>query len=613
MTQYTGSENDSAVDPSTTVIPASLESILCTEELYRRPSRPPDYQKENRALVALAKELNDWPQTILQTLADTILEVSQADSAGISLLRKEEGAERFYWPAIAGVWKPYVGGGTPREFGPCGDVLDSNSPLLLRHIERRYTYFNPVTPPVEECLLVPFYVQDKAVGTIWVVAHDDRRKFDAEDLRILRSLGTFASSAYQTLVSLDTLKSQIAERKQIEDRERQMTVESLAATAKFRAVFDQTTVFAGIMTIDGTVIDANRLCLEACGYRADEVLGRPLWECGWWRGSKEVQAAIRAATVQAAQGTSYRGVHIYHWADGTERLVDFALHPIHDNQGQIIFLHPTGVDITDLKQAEENYRTLAETLDAEVRVRTQELEQRNLEVLQQSEQLRELSKRLLQTQDEERRRIARDLHDSAGQIVAAIGMNLASLNQRIAGNPEVVKVVAESREMIQQLSKEIRTMSYLLHPPMLTENGLLYAIRWYVRGLAERSGLNIELGIADDFGRLPDDMELTIFRIVQECLTNIHRHSGGKTATIRLSRNTENVFLEIHDDGKGILDETLVAIRTQRSGVGTTGMRERVGHFKGVMDIQSNDNGTTVSATFPVPAIAQRTKAQGAD
>ena len=427
--------------------------------------------------MALAKELNDWPQTILQTLADTILEVSQADSAGISLLRTEEGAERFYWPAIAGVWKPYVGGGTPREFGPCGDVLDSNSPLLLRHIERRYTYFTPVTPPVEECLLVPFYVEDKAVGTIWVVAHDDRRKFDAEDLRILRSLGTFASSAYQTLVSLETLKFQVAERKQIE----------------------------------------------------------------------------------------------------------------------------------------ENYRTLAETLDAEVRVRTQELEQRNLEVLQQSEQLRELSKRLLQTQDQERRRIARDLHDSAGQIVAAIGMNLASLNQRIAGNPEVVKVVAESREMIQQLSKEIRTMSYLLHPPMLTENGLLYAIRWYVRGLAERSGLNIELGIADDFGRLPDDMELTIFRIVQECLTNIHRHSGGKTATIRLSRNTENVFLEIHDDGKGILDETLVAIRTQRSGVGTTGMRERVGHFKGVMDIQSNDTGTTVSATFPVPAIAQRTKAQGAD
>ena len=257
MTQYTGSENDSAVHPSTTVIPASLESILCTEELYRRPSRPPDYQKENRALVALAKELNDWPQTILQTLADTILEVSQADSAGISLLRKEEGAERFYWPAIAGVWKPYVGGGTPREFGPCGDVLDSNSPLLLRHIERRYTYFNPVTPPVEECLLVPFYVQDKAVGTIWVVAHDDRRKFDAEDLRILRSLGTFASSAYQTLVSLDTLKSQIAERKQIEDRERQMTVESLAATAKFRAVFEQSSVFAGIMSTDGIVIDAN--------------------------------------------------------------------------------------------------------------------------------------------------------------------------------------------------------------------------------------------------------------------------------------------------------------------------------------------------------------------
>jgi hypothetical protein len=144
---------------------APLESVLCTEELHRRPARLPDHEKENRALVTLARALAESPRTILQVLADTILEVFEADSAGLSLLTTLDGGKRFYWPAIAGVWKPHIGGGTPRDFGPCGDVLDRNVPLLFRHFERRYAYFLPVTPPVEECLLVPFYVEGKAVGS----------------------------------------------------------------------------------------------------------------------------------------------------------------------------------------------------------------------------------------------------------------------------------------------------------------------------------------------------------------------------------------------------------------------------------------------------------------
>ena len=152
-----------------------------------------------------------WPNRrapFLQTLADKILEVFDAGSAGVSLLTKEDGGKRFYWPAIAGVWKPHIGGGTPRDFGPCGDVLDRNAPLMFRHFERRYTYFLQVTPPVEECLLVPFYVEGKAVGTIWAIAHDDRRQFDAEDMRQLVSLGRFASSAYQAVASLDAFEQQ---------------------------------------------------------------------------------------------------------------------------------------------------------------------------------------------------------------------------------------------------------------------------------------------------------------------------------------------------------------------------------------------------------------------
>ena len=187
-----------AEQPPPTMLPSDIvpfESVLCTEEFARRPSRQPDYRAEILALMALAQALAHSPGTILQTLAEKIMEVVKADSAGISLLTKDD--KRFYWPAIAGMWKPHIGGGTPRDFSPCGDVLDRNAPLFLKHIERRYNYFLPVTPPVEECLLVPFYVEGKTVGTIWAIAHDNRLKFDAEDLRKLESLGRFASSAYQ--------------------------------------------------------------------------------------------------------------------------------------------------------------------------------------------------------------------------------------------------------------------------------------------------------------------------------------------------------------------------------------------------------------------------------
>jgi PAS domain S-box-containing protein len=200
----------------------SVESILCTEELRRRPWRPPDYAKENRAVVALATALVESPHTILQTLADTILEVTRSDSAGVSLLSTDDGGKRFYWPAIAGIWKPHVGGGTPRDFGPCGDTLDRNTTLLFRHLELRYTYFQPVTPPPVETLLVPFYVGGKAVGTIWSLMHDDVRKFDAEDERLMGVLGKVASLAYQTVASIDNLKLQIAEREKAETTLREL-------------------------------------------------------------------------------------------------------------------------------------------------------------------------------------------------------------------------------------------------------------------------------------------------------------------------------------------------------------------------------------------------------
>jgi signal transduction histidine kinase len=218
--------------PLETAIPgASLESIVRTEELLERPERPPDYQRETRALATLVRSLADSPGTILQTLADAVLEVLQADSAGLSLLTKDE--ERFYWAAIAGAWQPHIGGGTPRGFSPCGDVLDRDLPILFTRWDRRYPYLAAAVPLANEGLLVPFYVRGRCVGTIWAIAHNDQRKFDREDLRLLQSLGDFASAAYQAVESIESLRSEVLAREQAELGLRQLTG-SLEAQVRMR-------------------------------------------------------------------------------------------------------------------------------------------------------------------------------------------------------------------------------------------------------------------------------------------------------------------------------------------------------------------------------------------
>jgi PAS domain S-box-containing protein len=210
--------------------------------------------------------------------------------------------------------------------------------------------------------------------------------------------------------------------------------------------------------------------------------------------------------------------------------------------------------------------------------------------------------RLMKVQDEERRRIARELHDSAGQTLTVLGLALAQLVYRaevIA--PELAKEGKEIEGVVQQLHREIRTTSYLLHPPLLDECGLASAVNWYVEGLGQRSGIAINLDIAENLGRLPSDVELAIFRLVQECLTNIHRHSGSKAASIRIFVDAESLHAEVSDQGKGIAPERLAEIRSGGSGVGIKGMQERLRQFGGTMTVESNGAGTRVVASLPIP------------
>ncbi len=284
--------------------------------------------------------------------------------------------------------------------------------------------------------------------------------------------------------------------------------------------------------------------------------------------------------------------------DGTLGWTNSRAVPLLNVNGEILEWFGAASDVTVRKEAEENFRKLAQTLDAEVRARTRELEE-------QSNQVRELSWRLLTTQNEERRHIARELHDSAGQTLTVLGISLAQLAQKTGRNaPELATETEQIQETVQQLHREIRTASYLLHPPLLDETGLYSAISWYLEGLQERSGLEVHLDVPKEFGRLPHDMELLIFRLVQECLTNIHRHSESETASIRIAREPDQISLVIRDQGKGMSAARLAEIQSGRSGVGIGGMRERLRQFEGIMKIESDSSGTRIFATIPLPKSA---------
>ena len=262
-----------------------------------------------------------------------------------------------------------------------------------------------------------------------------------------------------------------------------------------------------------------------------------------------------------------------------------------------------------LQKSEGRFRELAESLEQKVTERTLELEKRNAEVVMQAEQLRGLSTSLLEAQDQERRHIARELHDSAGQILAALTISLdQSIDDARQTAPHLVSRLDEIQRLAHQLLREIRTASYLLHPPLLDEAGLPSALSWYVQGVIERSSIQVQLDIDRSLERLPSGIELAIFRLVQECLTNVHRHSTSKTASIRVAREGAVVRVEVHDEGKGMSPDRLSEIQSKRSGVGIMGIRERLRELNGQMSIESSDTGTSVKATIPISQEARSTE-----
>jgi len=259
------------------------------------------------------------------------------------------------------------------------------------------------------------------------------------------------------------------------------------------------------------------------------------------------------------------------------------------------------VAVSERNRHQETLQKAKIELEERVLDRTRELEDRIARQERAEQAVRGLSARLLHAQDQERRRIARELHDSTGQSLAALTMILSKLRKKASSvNSELSSELDESEQIARAVSDELRTTSYLLHPPLLDEMGLQAGLRWYIEGFKGRSNIKVSLNLPENLERLATDLELMIFRVVQECLTNVHRHSESPSATICLCKSSGKLTLEIRDQGKGMPADRLVAATDSGTvGVGLRGMRERVKAFGGELEIISDGQGTMVRATIP--------------
>ena len=373
------------------------------------------------------------------------------------------------------------------------------------------------------------------------------------------------------LRALREAQSALAEaHRELENRVRERTAQLERRTqqvAEQAELLDLVNDAIFVRTLDDKIVYWNRGAERLYGWNREEVLGKAveaILETGFSQPFAEIQE-------QLFRNGSWEG-ELTHCKRDRSRIVVASRWAIWSSkEGKPLGFLELNTDITDKIRAEQS--------------------------------LRELSGKILTLQDEERRRIVRELHDSAGQIVAALSINLTVIeaDASLLG-PRAVNACQESMQLVQELSSEIRTISHLLHPPLLDEAGLPSALGWYVDGFSERSNIAVDLDLAPNLGRLSPEVETAIFRIVQECLTNIHRHSQSQTAAIRISRNGRSVELEVRDEGKGIAPANGGENRPQpqRSGVGLQGMHERVKRLGGRFEVRSSHKGTVVRANLPI-------------
>ena len=321
--------------------------------------------------------------------------------------------------------------------------------------------------------------------------------------------------------------------------------------------------------LDGIITSWNRSAERMFGYTAEEAVGQHI-RLIVPRDRQDEETIILERLGRGERIDHFETVRVR--KDGTTLDISLTISPVKNAAGHVIGASKVARNITERKRTE---KALKES---------------------------ELAASLLRLQDDERRRIARELHDGVGQLLAAMSMNASRVErERSKLSPEAARSAEENSRLIQQITSDIRTMSYLFHPPLLDELGLPSALKWYVEGFAERSNIAAHLELQVDFGRLPKDQELCLFRLVQECLTNIHRHSGSSTALVKLWRTPAEIRMEVCDEGRGIPPEIQSKLASGESaGVGLRGMQERVKQIGGTLDIHSNGKGASVLVMLPI-------------
>jgi PAS domain S-box-containing protein len=318
---------------------------------------------------------------------------------------------------------------------------------------------------------------------------------------------------------------------------------------------------------DGRVLSWNPGAELMYGYNALEILGREIFVIV---PPERLEETFENMEKLKSGGPIENFETVLLKKNGARIDVSLSASPIKDSGGRVIAVATIARDITERKRSEE--------------------------------ELCRLTARLLNLQDDERRRLALELHDVTAQNLFAINMNLSRLQRGRMEPGEVREILAESRKLGHQSLQEIRTLSYLLHPPMLDQAGLVDALKWYVGGFIKRSGINVEVLIIHEIGRLPAEVEMAFFRIVQESLTNIRRHSGSKSANIRLEKNKDQAILQVSDQGRGMASKIHSAETDggESIGVGLPGMRQRLHQLGGSLIIESSDHGVVVTAIVPI-------------
>jgi PAS domain S-box-containing protein len=559
-------DQDGMVQGTLVVCSETTEQVLSERRLRTLLSITPDAVAQNQP--------SQVPQ--LLPLARAIVEGLDGDSADIpfAAMYLLSGGDLVHVASTTSNGLP----GNPEQWS-LASVVESQTPVMVEDLQERFGAMicEPWPEPVNRAYVLPVSAQAASIRAVIIFGISPRLPFDESYRTFLHLTGNRISGLLESKVQ------------QIEIAQAAKRFNGLAEADPFGMV---------IGDLHGQLSYVNPAFLKRLGYsEADVNLGKLRWDTLTPPEYRDADADAVEQLRNSGSCKVYEKAYLTRTGQRVPILIGASIIDSVEGEPEVAAFV---TDLTSLKAAEEALRQANDELEKQVKERTAALESEVSDRKRAELSLRELTGRLLRMQDEERRHMARELHDHAGQTLIAMAINLSILDQAAKlQDPKISALAEQTRKLSDDLSREIRTLSYLLHPPLLDEAGLESALRWYVDGFSERSNIQVELDLPENFGRLPEELELVTFRVIQESLSNVHRHSSSPSATIRLTRSQTALTLEISDRGRGITAERQREMTGARAGVGVRGMQERIRQFGGTLQIMSDSEGTRVVVYLP--------------